>query len=184
MADRNHIELFSLLPTVCLSPPFNFENSVVCLLQSFVIDLPSGKTPILFRSEMKRWISYCQRIKKKKEDSKTNAKKKKRVDGSAACELNEPTYSFLDAIKLADPDSFPNIQQLSTISCISPIGSTEAERAVLGLRRLKTTYRSTMGEDGESDLNFLQLQHVKNIDLNEVKNIFIDLHPRRIFHEN
>ena len=157
MEDRNHTELFSLLPTVCLSPQFNFENSVSSLLRSFATDLPSGKTPIIFRSEMKRWISYCQNIEKKKKDSEKSAKKKMRVDGSAAYQLNEPTDSFLDAIKLADPDSFPNIRQLLTIGCILPIGSTEAERAASGVRRLTTSYRSTMGEDRESDLNFLQL---------------------------
>ena len=75
MADRSDTELFSLLPTVCLLRQFSFENSVACLLQSFATDLPSGKTPILFRSEMKRWISYRQRIKKK-EDSKKNRKEK------------------------------------------------------------------------------------------------------------
>ena len=41
-----------------------------------------------------------------------------------------------------------------------------------------------MGNYQESYLNFLQLQRVKNIDLNEVKDIFIDLHPRTMFHEN
>ena len=131
MEERNHTEPFSLLPTVCLSPQFNFENSVSSLLRSFATGLPSGKTPIIFRSEMKRWISYCQNIEKKKKD----------------CEKSEPTDSFLDATKLAYSDSFPNIRQLLTIGCISPIGSTEAERAASGVRRLKTPYRSTMGED-------------------------------------
>ena len=41
-----------------------------------------------------------------------------------------------------------------------------------------------MGNYQESYLNFLQLQRVKNIDLNEVKDIFIDLHPRTMFQEN
>ena len=59
MADRSHTELSSLLPPVCLSPQFTFENLAACFLQSFTTDLPSGKTLTLFRSEMKRWISYC-----------------------------------------------------------------------------------------------------------------------------
>ena len=75
-ADRNYTKLFSSLPTICLSPQFNFENSVGCLLQSFGTDLPSGKTPILFWSEMESWISHSQSIKKK--DSKNTANKKKR----------------------------------------------------------------------------------------------------------
>ena len=41
-----------------------------------------------------------------------------------------------------------------------------------------------MGNYQESYLNFLQLQRVKNIDLNEVEYILIDFHPQRMFHEN
>ena len=67
---------------------------------------------------------------------------------------------------------------------ISPVGSTEAERAVSSVWRMKTPYRSTIGEDQESNLNFLQLQRVKDIDLIKVKDIFIDLHPQIMLHEN
>ena len=117
----------------------------------------------LFRNEMKHRISYYQRIQKKKEAAKKQNRKEKknRVDGSAVYELNEPTGSFLDAIKLADPDNSAYIQQLLKKGRISPIRFTETERAASGLRRLKTTYRSVIGEDRESDLNFLQLQRVK-----------------------
>ena len=76
MADRSQTKPFSLLPKVCLSPQFNFENSVACFLQSFRTDLPSGKKLILFWSEIKRWIRYCQRIEKKKENSKKTERKK------------------------------------------------------------------------------------------------------------
>ena len=122
---------------------------------SFATDLPYSKTPILLRSEMKRWISHYQRIKKKKEKSKETAKKKKRIDGSAASELNERTDGFLGPIKLDDHDSFPSIQKLLTIGCISQISSTETERAVSGVRRIKTPYSSIIREDQGSNLNFL-----------------------------
>ena len=61
-------------------------------------------------------------------------------------------------LKYADRDCFPNIRILLAIGCISPIGSTEAERAASGVRRLKTPYRVPMKDKRESDLNFLQLQ--------------------------
>ena len=110
---------------------------------------------------MKRWISYCQRIKKKRRRAvKKSHRIKERVDGSTAYELNEPTDSFLAAIKLADLDSFPNIRQLLTIGCISSISSFEAELTASGVIRLKIPYRSTIGEDRESGLNFLQLQQL------------------------
>ena len=55
--------------------------------------------------------------------------------------LSELTESFLDAVKLADPDNFPKIRHLLTIGCISLIGCTEVECAAVGVKRLKTTYR-------------------------------------------
>ena len=61
-------------------------------------------------------------------------------------------------LKYADRDCFPNIRILLAIGCISPIGSTEAERAASGVRRLKTSYRAPMKGKRESDLNFLHLQ--------------------------
>ena len=61
-------------------------------------------------------------------------------------------------LKYADRGCFPNIRILLAIGCISPIGSTEAERAASGVRRLKTPYRVPMKDKRESDLNFLQLQ--------------------------
>ena len=76
IADKNHTELFSLLSTVYLPPQVNFENSVICLLQSFVTGLLSGKTPIIFQSEMKRWISYFQRFKKRRTTIKNHKEKK------------------------------------------------------------------------------------------------------------
>ena len=79
-------------------------------------------------------------------------------------------------LKYANRGCFPNIYILLSIGCISPIGSTEAERVASGVRRLKTPYRATMGDKRESDLNFLQLQR-------EVPVLFIDLHKHRLFNE-
>ena len=41
----------------------------------------------------------------------------------------------------------------------------KAEGAASGIRRLKTPYRSTMGDKKESDLNLLQIQRVSHIDI-------------------
>ena len=71
-------------------------------------------------------------------------KQKLIVDGKPAYQLPEPSDSLINALQMADPDSFPNVWTLLTIGCVSPTGSTEAERAALGIRRLKTPYRYTM----------------------------------------
>ena len=82
-----------------------------------------------------------------------------RVDDKPEYQFPEPSDSFINALQMAEPDSFPNIRTLLTIGCVSPIGSTDAERAVSGVRWLKTPYRSTM-ESREGDSNLIQLQKV------------------------
>ena len=118
------------------------------------------------------WLVYCKGSRKRRRAVK-QPQRKKRVDGSAAYELNEPTDRFVDATKLADPDNLPSLRQLLIIGCISSIGSTEAELAVSGVRRLKTSCRSTMGEDRESDFKFLQLQRVKKTSTSTKLKIFL-----------
>ena len=62
-----------------------------------------------------------------------------------------------------------------------PIGSTEEGRAASGIRRLKTPYRSTMGDKRESDLNLLHLQRISDIDIQSVAKMFIRKYPRKMF---
>ena len=68
-------------------------------------------------------------------------------------ESKESQDSFIDMLKYADCDCFPNVGILLAIGCISPIGSTEAERAARSVRWVKTPYRATMGDKCESDLS-------------------------------
>ena len=82
---------------------------------------------------------------------------------------------------MADSDSFLNIRALLTISCVSPIGSTEAERAASGI---KTPYRSTTSDSREGGLNLIQLQKVTEIDKSKVAQIFFNLNHRRFFLSN
>ena len=85
---------------------------------------------------------------------------------------------------MADPDSLPNIRTLLIVGCVSPIGSTEAERAVAGIRQLKTPYSSTMSDSREADLNLIQLQKVTEIDISKVAQIFVNLNRKRFFMSN
>ena len=110
---------------------------------------------------MKRWVKFC-----KTETEKVSKESKELQD------------SLIDMLKYANRDCFPNIRILLAIGCISPIRSTEAERAASGVRRLKTPYRATMGYKRERDINFLQLQRIKKVDSEEVSVLFIDLHKR------
>ena len=77
---------------------------------------------------------------------------------------------------MVDTDFFPNICQLLILEANSTFGSTEAERAASGIRRLKTLYQSTVGDKRESDLNLLHLQRISNIDIQSVAQMFIRKH--------
>ena len=55
MSDRKHTEIFSLLPSVCLSEHFNLDTSAEELIKIFGDDLQC-KVSAIFRSELKRWV--------------------------------------------------------------------------------------------------------------------------------
>ena len=134
----------------------------------------------IFRSEFKRWLKHCE-YKTKPVDEQ---KQKLRVDGKPMYQLSEPSDSFIIVLQMADPDSFPNIRTLLTMGCVSPVGSNEPQPAASGIRRLKTSYRSTMSDSRESDLNLIQLQKVADIDISKVAQIFVNLNRRRLFMSN
>ena len=85
----------------------------------------------------------------------------------------EPPDTFLEALKYAEPDFYPNIRQLLIIGYVSPTSSTEAEHPASGVRRLKTPYTSTMSDERKGDLNLIQLQRVTDVDENDVIKTFI-----------
>ena len=87
-----------------------------------------------FRSELKRWYSFWKEKVEHQQD--------------------QPD-SIIETLEFADLYSFPNIRRLLLIGAASPIGSTEAERAASGIRRLNIVFRSTMTDRREIDLNLL-----------------------------
>ena len=70
------------------------------------------------------------------------------------------------------------------MSCVSPIGSIDAESAACGIRRLKTPYWSTMSDSREGDLNLIQVQKLTEIDASKIAQIFVDFNRRRLFMPN
>ena len=106
------------------------------------------------------------------------------IDWKASYSVKNPPDSFFGSLEFAGIDSYSNIRQLLIIGCVSPIGSTKAERAASGIRRLKFPYRNIMSDEREGDLNLIQLQKLAEIDDNEVIKVFIQLHPRRLFTEH
>ena len=82
-------------------------------------------------------------MQNKRSEYPPTAKKAKeaRVNGKKLYNIVEPPDTFLEALKYAEPDFYPNIRQLLIIECVSPISFAEAESAASGVRRLKTPYR-------------------------------------------
>ena len=123
--------------------------------------------------------------KRKKRMAEVISKSKHfRVDGNTSYSVKDPPDSFLESLQFADIDCYPKIRQLLIIGCVSPIGSTEAKREASGICRLKTPYRKTMSDEREGDSNLIQLQKLAEMEDNEVIDVFIQLHPRRIFTEH
>ena len=115
-----------MLPSVCLLSKFDLNATAASLQNAFGDDLPTNTTSV-FRSEMKRWVKFCKTVTEK-----------------ASKESKELQDSFIDMLKNADRDCFPNIRILLAIGCISPIGSTEAESSV----RRKVTENSLSYHNG------------------------------------
>ena len=92
-----------------------------------------------------------------------------------------PPNSFVDVLKVADLDFFPNIRKLMLIGETSPISFSEVERAASGIRTLKTAFRNTMKDDLESNLNLLQIHTTGSINLDQILQIFIKKIPSRLF---
>ena len=138
MSGRNHTEIYALLPSICLSPDFDIEQSSAKLYKLFKTEFNLATPFTIFRSEVKRWLKHCEyRVKPVDEQ-----KQKLRVYGKLAYQLPVPSDSFVNALQM-------ETLKVLTKGCVSPIGSTEVERTASGIQRLKTPYRSTVSDSRE-----------------------------------
>ena len=185
---RNHAEIFGLLPSVMFTPEYKINEIAAALRKQFSADLPNHGMQLL--NELRRWKTFWEKEmqQRRTEGGKpvhhNRGKKVKsscRVDGKKSYELLSPPDGLLEALKKADEDFFPCIRKLLLIGCVPPIRSTETERAASGVRCLITPYRSTMTDIREANLNLIQLQRIVNINIDEVAQIFLQSHPRRLF---
>ena len=87
----------------------------------------------LCKTELRRY--WEGKYRKGSSDSKP-IKKFKRIDGKDCYMLEEPTDSLIETLNATDKNCFPNIYKVLEIPCISPLASTEAERAASGIKRL------------------------------------------------
>ena len=99
---------------------------------------------------------------------------------SEANELDAPEK----VLRHTDKDFYPNIHALLVIITALPVTSCECERSISLLRHLKTSLRSTMGEDRLNSLALLKCHREVDIDPEEVVEEFSHRHPRRMHATN
>ena len=112
------------------------------------------------------------------EEIQLASKIRKRVNGKTGFSLEDPPDGIIKALNFDDTDFFPNIRKLLILGAASPIGSTKAGKVASGIRRLKTPYRSKMGDKTEwSEFS----APTTNIKQSSIAQMFIRTYPRKMF---
>ena len=75
---------------------------------------------------------------------------------------------------------FPNIKTLLLILCSLAVTSCTAERSFSALKRIKSSLRSTMGNNRLSSLSLVHVHRDIDIDIDQVIDEFARRHPRRL----
>ena len=88
--------------------------------------------------------------------------------------------SCAKAIKLCDPDFFPNIFVLLQIACTIPVTSCECERSASVIRRLNNFMRASMTESRLTSLALIHANYDTEVDLDKVVNIFTHTNQLRM----
>ena len=158
LKDQNHVETFTLLPSKIFSESYSIEETAKSLQAKYQREMANDGCH--FRSELERWYNFWKDKVEHQQDQ---------LD------------SIIETLEFADLNFFPNICRLLPTGAVSPIGSTKAERAVSGIRKLKTAFRSPMADRRESDLNLLQMHQITTVNFGRVVNMFIKQHPRSLF---
>ncbi len=75
---------------------------------------------------------------------------------------------------------YTNIKALVTVLCTLPVTSCTAERSFSGLKRVKTTLRSSMSNERLTSLTLLHVHQDIPVIIEEVIDEFSRRHPRRL----
>ena len=87
--------------------------------------------------------------------------------------MDDASNNLVGTLTQVDVYNYPNVRRHVEIASVSPVGSTEAERAASGIRRSKTAYRSIMTIEREGNLNLIQLLSLVEVDVWKVADIFM-----------
>lgn len=146
-------KLLHLIPSIlCRDASISFSD----VIKFYTDDLPNPAVvdTEIFRWKMK-WLALCR--------------------NSDSC-----PSTLLDTLLKCDKDFFPNIHCLLHIACTLPVTSCECERANSTLKRVKTSLRSTMGQERLSALALMSVHRSMPIDFDDVVDRFKILYKRRV----
>ena len=76
---------------------------------------------------------------------------------------------------------FPNVHHLLQLGCVLPVTSCEVERSFSAFCKVKTVFRSCMGEERLSFLCLMHIHYDVRINSHIVVEEFIRKQPRRLF---
>ncbi|XP_068209103.1 52 kDa repressor of the inhibitor of the protein kinase-like [Palaemon carinicauda] len=97
---------------------------------------------------------------------------------------NQLLTNLRECIRLCDPDIYLNIYELLAFGCVSPVGSSTAERSFSALRRVKTYLRNRMSVERLTELCLMHIHHNVEVDVKAIIGMFINENSRRLFTKN
>ena len=152
------IQGLHLVPSVLVTNDLQtVSKAVVEAGEFYAVDLPNLSS---LKSEVHNWY--------------TKWKTEEKDNGLSA--LPSSLSSTLSKIS----EFYPNIKALVTVVCTLPVTSCSAERSFSGLKRIKTVFRSSMGNERLSSLALLHIHQDIPVNVEEVIDEFARRHPRRI----
>ena len=94
--------------------------------------------------------------------------------------LNDELLCIAKVLKMTDMTMFPGIYNCLKLLATVHVSSSQRERTISVLRRLKPYLRNTMCQDRFSALALLNIHREFKDDIENIINKFANLHPRKI----
>ena len=151
---------FSVIPSILLATNPSWKDNVREFCNHYRHDIPNYAG---LPAELLLW----ERMWKRKNDRR------------------EDIPDSIDAtLEQIDKGAYVNIYTILQILIAIPISSASCERSISTLRNLKTYLRSTMVQDRLNGLALMHAHREMELDLEQIIDLFANLHPRRMRMEN
>ena len=151
-------EFMQLLPSEIIKNPSEISKAnFQSLLDFYEDDLPSSRS---FECELNLWQNYW--------------------NSERCLTIAEGLDTPAKVLKHTDKDMYPNIYTLSVIMATLPVTSCECERSISMLRHIKSSLRSTMGQNRLNGLAMLYYNRHITLEPDEVVQEFSARHPRKL----